>query len=281
MNHLVSIIKSDGTRQLFEEEKLVNSLKRVGASGEVIDEVVDQIGSEIRDGMTTSEIYRRAFDLLKRSSAKVAAKYSVRRAMIELGPEGFPFEKYVARIFNLKGYETLTDQVVPGKCVEHEIDVIAWKDDNLAMIEAKYHNEFGLKSDLKVSLYVKARYDDIAGNVFDFGGRKRTLNEKWLVTNTKFTDKAIKYGQCVGMKLLGWNYPPNESLHDLISSGGLQPITCLTSLSRDQKKELISKGVIMCLDIVGNPRYLYDAGIKPEEHENILTEAQIVIENAK
>lgn len=281
MNHLITITKSDGTKQLFEEEKLVSSLKRVGASGEVIDDVTEEIGREIHDGMTTSEIYRRAFDLLRKHSTKVAAKYSIRRAMIELGPDGFPFEKFVARLFKMWGYESVTDQVVLGKCVEHEVDVVAWKDENLAMVEAKYHNEFGLKSDLKVSLYVKARYDDIAENEYDYGGQKRKLSERWLITNTKFTDKAITYSKCNDMKLLGWNYPDKGNLHDLITENSLHPIACLSTLTRDQKRELAALNVLICLDLVGNPGVLKEIGIKPEDSEKVLTEAQIVIEQAK
>ncbi len=280
-NHLVSITKSDGTKQLFEEEKLINSLRHVGASPEAIDDVVEEVEREIYDGMTTVEIYRRAFDLLRKHSSPVAAKYSVRRAMIELGPDGFPFEKFVARIFKMWGYEAVTDQTVIGKCVEHEVDVIAWKDNSLAMVEAKYHNEFGLKSDLKVSLYVKARYDDLSENEYDFGGTKRKLSEKWIITNTKFTDKAIRYSECSGIKLLGWNYPAKGNLHELISENGLHPITCLTSLSRDQKRELVGLNTLVCLDLVGNPSVLNKVGIKPEDTEKILTEAQVVIEEAK
>lgn len=280
MNHLISITKSDGTKQLFEEEKLVNSLKRVGASLEVIDDVVDEIEREIREGMTTSEIYGRAFDLLRRHSTKVAAKYSLKRAMTELGPDGFPFEKFVARIFRMWGYDAITDQVVLGKCVDHEVDVVAWKDDSLAMVEAKYHNEFGLKSDLKVSLYVKARYDDLSDNEYDYGKKKRKLSERWLITNTKFTDKAIQYSECNKMKLLGWNYPKGSSLHELIAENGLHPITCLTTLNREQKRELAGIDAVVCLDLVGNPELLKQIGVKPEEHEKILTEAQIVIEQA-
>ena len=115
MNHLIQITKSDGTKQLFEEEKLVSSLKRVGANDEMIDDVVEEIGNEIHDGMTTSEIYSRAFELLRKHSSKVASKYSIRRAMVELGPDGFPFEKFVARLFKMWGYESVTDQVVMGK----------------------------------------------------------------------------------------------------------------------------------------------------------------------
>ena len=187
----------------------------------------------------------------------------------------------MALLFKIWGYESVTAQVVLGKCVDHEVDVVAWKADELAMVEAKYHNEFGLKSDLKVSLYVKARYDDISENEFDYGGKKRKLTERWLITNTKFTDKAIQYSECNKMKLLGWNYPEKGNLHDLISDNSLHPIACLSTLTRDQKRELAGLNVMICLDLVGNPSALKEIGIKPEDHEKILTEAQIVIEQAK
>ena len=182
MNHLINIKKSDGTTELFEEEKLVNSLKRVNAPDQAIDEIVDEVETRMREGMGTDEIYRQAFQLLKKHSYHVAAKYSIRRAMLELGPDGFPFEKFVARIFNIWGYETLTDQNVVGACVEHEVDVVAWKGDELAMSEAKYHNEFGLKSDLKVSLYVKARFDDLRENGIHVG----------LLVRSEARNKAVR-----------------------------------------------------------------------------------------
>ena len=281
MNHLINITKSNGTTQLFEEEKLASSLKRVGASQEAVDDIVDQVEREMHDGMTTSDIYGRAFFLLRKHSMPTAVKYSVRRAMMELGPDGFPFEKFVARIFKLWGYEAVTDQTVLGVCVDHEVDVVAWKDDSLAMVEAKYHNEFGMKSDLKVALYVKARFDDIAGNTFDFGGKKRKLTERWLATNTKFTEKAVKYGECNNLKLLGWNYPVENNLHDIIQQNGLHPVSCLTSLSVQQKKDLAGRNVLVCIDLVGNPKILDDIGVKGELAEKVLTEAQIIIEQAK
>ena len=64
MNHLIRITKSDGTTQLFEEEKLVSSLKRVGATPEAIDDIVDEVEKEMWEGIPTLEIYRRAFELL-------------------------------------------------------------------------------------------------------------------------------------------------------------------------------------------------------------------------
>ncbi|MEI8328111.1 MAG: ATP cone domain-containing protein [Candidatus Taylorbacteria bacterium] len=281
MNHVITITKSDGTKELFEESKLENSLRRVGVKPEAIDEVVDEVESSMKDGMTTSEIYRKAFSLIRKHSAPVAAKYSIRRAMMELGPDGFPFEKFVARIFKMWGYETMTDQVINGACVEHEIDVVAWKDEELAMVEAKYHNEFGVKSDLKVALYVKARFDDIAGNTFEYGGKKRKLTSSWLITNTKFTDKAIKYGECNHLKLVGWNYPEKGNLHEIIEQNGLHPITCITSLTHQEKKDLVAMNVLVCIDLVGKPAILDSIGVKGEMAEKVLTEAQVIIEEAK
>ena len=281
MNHVISITKSDGTSELFEEEKLISSLKRVGAPAEAIDDIVDEVEKEMRDGMTTSEIYTRAFALLKRHSAPLAIRYSIRRALMELGPDGFPFEKLIARIFNSWGYETMTDQQVMGVCIFHEMDVVAWKGDSLAMVEAKFHNEFGLKSDVKVALYVKARFDDIAGTAFDYGNKKRKLSERWLFTNTKFTDQAIKYCACNDVKLVGWNYPAKDNLHDIIEKNALHPITCLSSISHQQKKDLIGRSIIVCADIPHNLDVLKEVGVKAEDMQRVVEEARMVAERAK
>lgn len=281
MNHLVYITKSDGTSQLFEEGKLVSSLKRVGASDDVIDDIVKRVGEEIKPNMSTAEIYRRAFELLHKHSSPVAIKYSLRRAITDLGPDGFPFEQYVSRIFKLWGYETMTDQIVRGHCVEHEVDVVAWKDDSLAMVEAKFHNEFGLKSDLKVALYVKARYDDLVDIKFNFGDKERVLSEKWLVTNTKFTDRAIQYGSCANLKMIGWNYPAKGNLHEIIEQNGLHPVTVLMSLSVSEKKILIGEGVLTCIDLVNNSSILTKVGLTEDKINNVITESKIIVERAK
>ncbi len=277
MNHLITITKSDGTKQLFEEDKLVNSLRHAGASDQAIDDIIEQVESSMKDGMTTNEIYGHAFSLLHKHSVHTATRYSVRRALAELGPDGFPFERFVAHIFHAWGYETLTDQHIMGACIEHEMDVVAWKGDTLAMVEAKFHNEFGLKSDVKVALYVKARFDDIALNEFDFGGVKRKLSERWLFTNTKFTDQAIKYGLCNNLKLIGWNHPTTGNLHTIIEEYKLHPITCVTSLSHQQKKDLVGRNIITCSDIIKRPELLREIGIRSDvEAGKIIDEAKLI-----
>ncbi|MDE2188807.1 MAG: restriction endonuclease [Patescibacteria group bacterium] len=277
MNHLVYVTKSNGVRELFEEGKLVESLRAAGASAESADEIVDKVEKEMKDGMPTSIIYARAFELLRSSNLHhAAARYSLRRALADLGPNGYPFEKFVAEIFKVWGFETATDMLLLGKCVEHEVDVVAWKDDRLEMVEAKFHNEFGLKSDLKVALYVKARFDDLSAHPYTFGGRERKLSKGWLITNTKFTSEAIKYAECNNLHLIGWNYPKSGSLHQLIDEFKLFPFTILSSVTGELRKRLFEQGVILCRDLVKYPGYLVDAGATDVQVAHVISEAKMM-----
>jgi len=268
----IYIKKADGSTELFDTAKLLESLENSGASADLVKKTMDHVGKEIVSGMTSADIYRHAFDVLRRESLPIATRYSLRRALAELGPNGFPFEKFVADIFKSWKYETLTDQIVKGSCVEHETDIVAWNAEKLIMVEAKFHNEFGLKSDLKVALYVKARIDDIlnAGAIFDYGGKRRALSEGWLITNTKFTEQAIKYGSCVGLKMVGWNYPTQGNLHDIITAAKLHPFTCLSTLSNVHKKNLLDRGIILCREIT--PKILHEVGIDETTTNKVMNE---------
>lgn len=280
----IYIKKADDTLEPFRSEKLIESLEHVGVEPEMVKSIVHHISNEIHDGMTTGEIYRHAFDILRQSSQPVAMKYSLRRALSELGPNGFPFERYIAALLEARGYKTATDQMVQGRCVTHEMDVVAWKNgssgsngngesgDELVMVEAKFHNEFGLRSDVKVALYVKARFDDLRSGTFKYGDKVRKMTGGLLITNTKFTDQAIKYGKCSGLTMIGWNYPDHGNLHHLIEESKLHPFTCLATLSTTDKKHLLDKGVILCTDIARNPKLLSELGIDSAKNNAVIKE---------
>lgn len=270
----IFIVKSDGTKQEFNQRKLKDSLRQAGASAVVRDKIVSHIGREIEDGMSTKAIYQHAFELLHKFETPVAARYSLKRAVADLGPSGFPFEKFVAEIFKAKGFETLIDQTVDGKCVSHEIDVVAWNENKLIMAEAKFHNELGLKSDLKVALYVKARFDDLEENEFIYGSKRR-LDEGLLITNTNFTEKAVRYSECAGVKLIGWNYPKVGNLHDVIEDLGLHPITCLTTLAGATKKNLMERGLILCRNVRDREQDLLAVGLDRNAIEKAVAESQL------
>jgi len=239
------IIKSDGTRELFDREKLLRSLRKIGTDSVTANLILDKVESNLTDNETTKEIYRQAFSLLKKHQRPVALRYSLKHAISELGPSGFPFEKFIAQIFKAQGYQTITGQIVMGSCVPHEVDVVAYTDKELIMVEAKFHSEFGTKSDLKIALYIKARFDDLYKGIFKYGGRERQLTRGILITNTKFSSTAIQYGECAGLNMIGWNYPRENNLLQLIESLNLVPVTVLTTLTQSEKKMFLANDIVL------------------------------------
>jgi hypothetical protein len=252
----VMVVKANGQMEVFNPEKLRYSLLNAGTSDVTADKVLEHVLPELHNGMTTGDIYRRAFDFLREISKPVARSYSLRRAVMDLGPSGFPFEDFVSEIMKSKGFETATRQTVLGGCVPHEVDVVAYNAKKLIMIEAKFHNELGTKSDVKVVLYIKARFDDIRENVFNYGGKDRKVTDAWLLTNTKFSSTAIHYGVCKNLTMIGWNYPEKGNLQHMIEEGGLHPITCLTSISNNDKRDLLAANIVLCSSIRDNPELL-------------------------
>lgn len=269
----IYILKANGDREIFSRSKLERSLRRSGATRPLIDKIVPQVETKIHDGIKTSEIYGYAASLLHKEQKTTAVRYSLRRAVSELGPSGFAFEKYVAEIFKAQGYETKVDQLVQGECVEHEVDVVAWDNRQLIMVEAKFHNDGGMKSDLKVALYIKARFDDLRRAVFNGYGRDgRKMTQGWLITNTKFSSSAIQYGLCQNMKMVGWNFPHITNLHNMIEITGTIPLTVLTSLTQYEKSQLLEKGIVLCKQLT-RPEPLLEIGINQKRITEILREA--------
>lgn len=268
----ITIIKASGQREAFDPEKLRFSLLNSGASQEEAEEVLKHLEPELKNGMSTHDIYHHAFSILTKMSRPVARSYSLRRAVMDLGPSGFPFEDFVAEILRAQGFQCIPRQTVIGGCVPHEVDVVAYNNKKLIMVEAKFHNELGTKSDLKVVLYVKARFDDIKDNVYDYGGNDRKVTDSWLVTNTKFSSTAIHYAECKNMTLIGWNYPEKNNLQDMIENEGLHPVTCLTTLSNDEKKQLLAGGVVLCSSIKERPQVLKDLLGSAFDADSVLNE---------
>ena len=241
----IYIIKSDGVRELFDREKLLRSLRKIGTDKTTADMIVAKIEADLTDGHSTKEIYKKAFTLLKKHQRPVALRYSLKRAIAELGPSGFPFEDYVAEIFKAQGYNAVTDQIAMGICVPHEIDVVAYNDTELIMVEAKFHSDFGNHSDLKVALYIKARFEDLQNSVYKYGGKTRKMTKGMLITNTNFSTTAIQYGECAKLNMIGWNYPKSNNLHQLIESLNLVPVTVLTTLTQTEKKMFLANRIVL------------------------------------
>lgn len=265
------IVKGDGTRELFNINKLADSLVRSGAPVELARSVSEEIGGRVADGMTTQEIYREAYKLLHKQEHTIAARYSMRRAILELGPTGFPFEDYVSELMRARGFTVKTRVMVPGKCADHEVDVVMQKGDRVIGAELKFHNESGYKTDIKTALYVRARFTDIDQRGEDSKDSMH-IHEGWLITNTKFTDNAISYAKCAGIHLLGWDYPEKGNLDDIIKETKLYPVTVLTTLTNAEKARLLAANMPLC-HTVSDPESLRRAGIPDKKISGVIAES--------
>ncbi|RZS99700.1 ATP cone domain-containing protein [Aquimarina brevivitae] len=269
----IKVIKSSGKRAKFSLTKLRSSLKRCGADDHMIDKIVNSVRDELYQGISTKEIYNRAYAMLKKEKHVYASKYKLKKAIYELGPTGFPFEKFVSTILNYSGYKVVLDQQVEGKCVTHEIDVVATKNEKQILVECKFHSEEGRNCDVKIPLYIHSRFQDI---LLQSTAEETKPQECWVVTNTRFTKDALQYGSCVGLYLLSWDYPINDGLKDRIDRLGLYPITVLSLLSNREKQFLLSRNVVPCRQLIGDQFYLDHLGVSQERQEKIMTEINLL-----
>jgi len=277
----ILITKASGEKAYFDEDKLRHSLSKAGAEDFQVNEIISELVKELYDGISTKRIYHLAFDRLKNRSKHLAARYHLKQAIMELGPSGYPFEKFVGEILKYQGYSVDVGVIVKGKCVNHEVDVIALADHHHFMIECKYHNQRGIVCDVKIPLYINSRFKDVEAEWVKLPGHDKRSHQGWVVTNTKFSTDAIQYGNCAGLKLLGWDYPIKGSLKDLIDDLGLYPITCLTTLSKAEKQKLLDNKIVLCLELCENPKLLYDLGMNDLKVKRIKEEGHMLCKNLK
>ncbi|MEZ4858174.1 MAG: ATP cone domain-containing protein [Flavobacteriaceae bacterium] len=265
------IVKSSGKVVKFSMEKLQNSLQRSGSDAKTIQQIINTVRDELYQGISTKEIYNRAFALLKKKKSIFASKYKLKKAIYELGPTGFPFERFVGSLLEYSGYDVKVGQIIPGKCVSHEVDVVAHKKEQHIVAECKFHSDPSRKCDVKVPLYIHSRYQDILG----YKG-KEIPNEGWVVTNTQFTKEALSYGICAGLFLLSWDFPKNDGLKDRIDRLGLYPITVSTLLTNREKTFLLSRDIVLCRQLHKDNFYLDHLGISENRKERILKEVAML-----
>jgi hypothetical protein len=270
MKSKIQIIKASGEKAWFSSIKLRKSLQRSSANEALIEEVVKDVQDHLQEGMTTKKIYQLAFNILKKKHQPAASKYKLKKAIMELGPSGYPFEKYVSEILKHQGHRVQLNLILNGRCVNHEIDILAEKDGIQKIFECKYHNLQGTICDVKIPLYVHSRFTDINENP------KNKLSEGWIATNTRFSTDAITYAICSKLNLLGWDYPEGKGLRDMIDQAGLYPITCLQSISQKERMPMMEAGLVLCRDVTFNKKLLKEVGIAAERIEEIIQEATLL-----
>lgn len=258
----------------FEISKLENSLRNSGAEENSIKKVIANILPNCVEGVTTREIYKLAFDELKKISNSVAARYSLKKALLELGPAGFYFEQWIARVFQNIGYKTETGQLIKGHSVTHEADVIAKKDEKTYWVECKFRNAEDTKISVTTPMYVLSRIKDISNIQYNLFGTKTEFTDGWLITNTYFTKDSIAFSEYYGLRLLSWDYPKDKNIKSLVDQNALYPITCLTTLDGKQKQKLLEEKCVLAKELFNNQNLLNILELNEEKKSEVLKEAR-------
>jgi len=247
------IVKSSGINEDFDIKKLINSLTRSGAPSDVAFEIAKEIENELPQKARTGDIFRQARRLLRKHNIASGMRYSIKKAIFALGPSGYPFERYFGKIMARHGYEVETNRIIKGYCVDHEVDVIASNNNAYSVVECKYHSDAGKVSDVKIALYVHARFQDIR-KASDLSPEKSmAFHDGWLVTNTRCSIDAIRYAECVGLKIVSWKYPEKSSLERMIEDKRLYPVTILHSVRKNMLDALFKADIILAQDIADMP----------------------------
>lgn len=270
MEKEIFVEKVNGEKEVFSFEKIFQSIKNSGLDEKLAREIALKIQKKIYPGIKTSQIYKEISKYLSKKSFLAAIKFRLKKAILELGPTGFPFEKFIGKVFEAEGFEVKLNQIISGFCTKYEIDFLAKKGNLIYIGECKFRNELEGKVDLRDALANYARFLDIKnGKFFNTKMKYKSI----LVTNAKFTLEAIKYSKCVGVLLLGWKYPKEGGLEYLIEKNKFYPITILPSVNKSLAQELIENGIVLVRDVFGGK---FDS-LKIREKNKILKEAEILL----
>jgi Holliday junction resolvase-like predicted endonuclease len=261
----VYVVKADGQRQLFDLNKVKEAVTRAGVTDDKQKQILDDLKGSFYNNIPTSEIYHLVSQALSQAHPAGAIRFRLKKAIMELGPTGYPFEVFIGHLLKEYGYQTEVSVKLLGGCVEHEVDVLAKKDSRVYFVECKYHNQQGLRSDVKVVLYVHSRAEDL----IDTLGNSEN-SSAWIFTNTKFSTDAIKYAECKNMRLTGWDYPSKQdNLQTMIEENNLYPITVLPALSKDSVKRLLEENIVLVKELLQKKDLYQKLGLRRSEWEKV------------
>lgn len=264
------IIKANGNRVLFNENKILSTCRRAGADKKTSHNILKEVRSKIYQGINTKDIYNLVLQSISEQKGRLGLhhRYQLKEAIMNLGPKGFAFENYVGKILDHYGFEILgIRNNVKGLCTNHEIDLIANSEGKKFMIECKHSSARGSFIGLKVALYTHARFLDTT--FFD---------GEVIVCNTKVSQNAKKYSNCVGQQVFSWRYPPKKSLEKIIEEFKLYPITIL-NLSPNELERFSKNNIMLAKDLLKQKESTLTnrTGISPKRIRHLTQLAEKII----
>ena len=265
----IFVTKADGTKELFDREKVVRACLRMGATGQVAETIAEKIEMNLYDGVETRKILQMIFRQLSRHEPAVKHKIDLRKALSLMKPKP-DFEFFIQTLLSEHGYEVTPNQIVNGKCVEHEVDAIARRDGLTYIVEVKHHFNYHILTGLDVSRVVRAVFEDVTEG-FELGLNSLKIDKAMIVCNTKFSEHAKRYAECRGIKHIGWNSPPDLNLQTMIAEKKLYPTTYLKGLTITTTERLAQAGIVLLKQLTAkDPRELRGETRLPKETLDVI-----------
>ncbi|MDD5433287.1 MAG: hypothetical protein PHE77_01355 [Candidatus Pacebacteria bacterium] len=276
------VVNSFGEQEPFSVQKVERSARRVGASLKLARQIAREVVTKIYNGIPTFEIFKIVKELLHQAQPVFGLKFNLKQAMKKLGPDGFGFEKYAAALLREACYTVKLNQFISGKCLgQYEIDFTAEKEKVFKIGECKYHSQNGVAVDQEVALANYARFLDISQGKFTLSKKAQGKElSALLITNTRFSTRAIQYSKCCGMELWGWKYPTNNGLEVFIDQNKLYPITILPSFQKQWTPAFNQRNIILALDVlkINLERLSQEENIQRDFLSKVADEAKVLLE---
>jgi len=237
------VTKADGSQQQFSKDKIIRTAMRMGADRRRAFEVADRVESKLYNGIPTAKILQLIFLHMRRDKPAISHLYDLRKglSLMNSKPE---FETFIQILLAHNGFEVTPNQILPGRCAEHEVDAIATKDGVTYFVEAKHHYSYHALTGLDESRIARAILEDVAEG-YNLGRNQLKIDRALIVTNTKYSEQATRYANCRDILLVGWNSPPNLSVQSMIEEKNLYPLSCLKSLKREDRGRLVEAGILL------------------------------------
>jgi hypothetical protein len=247
---MVFVTKVRGITEEYDHSKVVQTCLRLHSTREIAEKVADRVEAKLYDGISTKEILRMIYRYLSENRPQLEYEVDLRKAISLLRSKP-DFEIYVRKLLSEHGYKVEGPLIIRGRCVEHEIDAIATKDEETTYVEVKHHLWPNTYTGLDVFLEANSIFEDlVSGNKPD--SNRILFNKALVVCNTKLSNHARRYADCARIMYIAWKSPPAASLEKMIEEKRLYPITSIGTLDNKTEAKLADAGVLLLRDLLNS-----------------------------
>ena len=270
----ILVTKADGSKQLFDREKVVKTCLRMGANRRIANEVAEEVEARVYDGMTTNKVLQLIFRLLRKHTPTIQHFLDLRKglSLMDSKPE---FERFVQVLLVHHGFEVTPNQIIKGRCVGHEVDAIARKEGVTYFVEAKHHSNYHTPTGLDQSRIARAVLEDVTEG-FELGKNDLQIDRAMIVTNTRYAEHARRYGRCRDILQIGWSSPKTLALQNMIEEKKLYPLSCIKGLNSEVKMRLVNFGIVLMKQLVDEEpsRIAMKTGVSLEKIQRMIEKAK-------